>query len=100
VSSAAVVIALDGGAGTLSEIAMAWQLGRPVIALTATGWAGELAGRCLDARSDRAVIAAANVAQAIAHCRSLLDSGIGEAADIGTGWRTRTAGTTEREVTP
>lgn len=89
VSSAEVVIALDGGAGTLSEMAMAWQLGRPVIALTTTGWAGELAGRCLDGRSERAVMTAADVAQAISHCRAFLDRGVGEASDIGTGWRTR-----------
>jgi uncharacterized protein (TIGR00725 family) len=89
VSSAEVVIALDGGAGTLSEIAMAWQLGRPVIALTTTGWAGELAGRCLDGRSPHAVIAAADVSEAIGHCKALLADEIEEAADIGSGWRTR-----------
>lgn len=87
VSSAELVIALDGGAGTLSEMAMAWQLGRPVIALTTTGWAGELAGRCLDGRSQDAVIAAANVSEAIGHCKSLLADGLDEAADIGSGWR-------------
>ncbi len=54
VSSADVVIAVGGGAGTLSEIAMAWALGRPVIALRAGGWAERLGGDALDGRrSDR-----------------------------------------------
>jgi uncharacterized protein (TIGR00725 family) len=48
------VVAVGGGAGTLSEIAMAWTLRRPVLALPAAGWSRELAGRRLD-RRDRHV---------------------------------------------
>ena len=48
-----VVIAVGGGAGTLSEIALAWQHQKPVIALdTGSGWSTRLAGSCsiIDAR--------------------------------------------------
>ena len=38
VSTADAVVAVGGGSGTLSEIAMAWQLGKPVIALAVGGW--------------------------------------------------------------
>ncbi len=53
VSAADVVVAVGGGSGTLSEIAMAWQLGKPIIALDqAEGWSAELAGRSIDDRRD------------------------------------------------
>ncbi|QDG52110.1 TIGR00725 family protein [Persicimonas caeni] len=51
-ASADVVAAVGGRAGTLSEIAFAWTLGRPVVAVAAEGWAKELAGRALDDRRD------------------------------------------------
>ena len=45
------VIAIGGGSGTLSEIALAWSLFRLVIAFTnVDGWSSELAGRKLDSR--------------------------------------------------
>jgi uncharacterized protein (TIGR00725 family) len=50
VRTAAAVIAVGGGAGTLSEIAHAWQLDRPIVALDTDGFSGELAGRALDDR--------------------------------------------------
>ncbi len=59
VAMADVVVAVAGGAGTLSEIALAWQLGRPVVALASTGgWAQRLAGRSIDGRRDDVIIAA------------------------------------------
>ena len=43
------VIALEGGSGTLSEIAFAWQFGKPVAAIAPSGgWAEKLAGSALD----------------------------------------------------
>jgi uncharacterized protein (TIGR00725 family) len=43
------VIAIGGRAGTLSEIALAWQQGKPVVLLDLDdGWSTELAGRALD----------------------------------------------------
>lgn len=44
------VIAIGGGAGTLSEIALAWALKRLVICVMADGWSRELAGRRIDSR--------------------------------------------------
>ena len=54
VLSGDAVIAVDGGSGTLSEIALAWQHGRPIVALMGTGgWADRLAGKALDLRRPR-----------------------------------------------
>lgn len=55
VAHADAVVAIGGGAGTLSEIAHAWQLQRPIAALGASGWAGQLAGQALDDRHDSAI---------------------------------------------
>lgn len=55
VLSAAVVVAVGGESGTLSEIAHAWKLGRPIGAyVPAGGWGARLANERLDTtRSDR-----------------------------------------------
>ena len=46
-----VCVALSGGAGTLSEIALAWQFGRPVAVMsTSGGWSERLSGMALDHR--------------------------------------------------
>jgi uncharacterized protein (TIGR00725 family) len=50
VANADAVIAIGGGAGTLSEIAFAWTLRRLVVALELPGWADRLAGAPLDER--------------------------------------------------
>ncbi len=48
-----VCIAVRGGSGTLSEIAFAWQLNKPIATMSSTGgWAAELAGRELDRRRE------------------------------------------------
>lgn len=55
-ASADIVIAIGGGSGTLSEIAFAWQLFKPILAFTIEGWSGELAGKTLDnKRSDKII---------------------------------------------
>lgn len=52
VANADAVIAIGGGAGTLSEIAMAWSLFRLIIAFSNVGgWSSELAGRKIDSRN-------------------------------------------------
>ncbi len=49
VLTADAVVAVGGASGTLSEIAHAWQLGKPICALTGVpGWARQLAGTSLD----------------------------------------------------
>ena len=66
VALADVVVVIGGGAGTLSEIAMAWRLGKPIVALrTGEGWAVELAGRAIDDRRTDAIAAADSAAHAI-----------------------------------
>lgn len=44
------VVAIGGGAGTLSELALAWQFGRLLIAARLDGWSGKVADTRLDDR--------------------------------------------------
>ena len=64
-STADVVVAIAGGAGTLSELAMAWQLGKRIIALGEAGWAAKLAGQMIDTRRKESILAAQTVDEAI-----------------------------------
>jgi len=72
VANADAVVAVGGGAGTLSELSFAWIYNRLIVALALPGWSGELAGRRLDARPrnvarlDDAIFAARDAAEAIA----------------------------------
>jgi uncharacterized protein (TIGR00725 family) len=51
VLSCDAIIALNGGSGTLTEIAIAYQANIPVVVLSGTGgWSQQLAGQYLDAR--------------------------------------------------
>ena len=50
VANSDAVIAIGGGAGTLSEIAMAWALKRLLLCYKVEGWSGELAGKKIDSR--------------------------------------------------
>ncbi len=50
VANGDVVVAIAGKAGTLSELALAWVLHRPIIALAVKGWSQRLAGLALDDR--------------------------------------------------
>ncbi|MFW9961589.1 MAG: TIGR00725 family protein [Candidatus Thorarchaeota archaeon] len=60
------VIALDGSAGTLSEIAIAWFSDRPIVALTKSGgWAQKLAGTQIDGRRNDVVYSAETPREAV-----------------------------------
>lgn len=73
VLAADAVVAIGGGTGTLSEIAYAWQEGKPIIACgTSGGWAQELAGRALDYRRGDVIINAAAIEDVKAHLRKIL----------------------------
>ncbi len=75
VATADAVVAIGGGAGTLSEMALAWQLGRPLIGLLIEGHSLRFAGQPLDAtRSDR-VWPAEDAAAAVARLDELLGRG-------------------------
>jgi len=66
VRAADAVILVGGGAGTLSEAAYAWQLGKPLVALRCSGgWAARLAGTALDGRRAEVVLAADSAAEAV-----------------------------------
>jgi len=72
VRTADIIIAAGGGAGTLSEIAFAWQLNKIVLCITQfDGWAKELAGRNLDNRHTGLLIPVSNIDEILKH----LDNG-------------------------
>jgi len=50
VANADAIVAIGGGAGTLSEMALAWSMKRLLIAYKVPGWSGELADKKLDRR--------------------------------------------------
>ena len=71
--SADVVVAVSGSSGTLSEMAFAWQAGKPVIAVAGTGgWAARLAGERIDDRWPDPVRQANSAGQAVRLARALV----------------------------
>lgn len=70
-------IAIGGGAGTLSEIALAWHEGRPLGCLGGSGgWAARLAGARLDERRERAIVDLRSVDAALAWLEALFPRGV------------------------
>ncbi|MCX8029163.1 MAG: TIGR00725 family protein [Brevinematales bacterium] len=62
VLSADVVVVVGGGAGTLSEIAYAWQFNKPIISCSfVEGWSKEVAGKKIDYRQREPIIEAGSV---------------------------------------
>lgn len=60
------VIAISGGSGTLTELAIAYQADIPMIVLTGFGgWSDQLADKFFDARNRRKVIAAKTPEEAV-----------------------------------
>jgi uncharacterized protein (TIGR00725 family) len=60
------VIAIDGAAGTLSEIAIAWFSDRPIVALAKSGgWAERIAGTKIDDRRSDVVHSADTPSEAV-----------------------------------
>ena len=63
-----LIIAAGGGAGTLSEIAFAWQFEKKVLCVTLfDGWAKELAGRDLDTRKTGLLVAVSSIEEISLH---------------------------------
>jgi len=50
IANSEVVVAIGGGAGTLSEIALAWTFKRMLIAYDVPGWSGKVADTRIDER--------------------------------------------------
>lgn len=68
------LVVVNGGSGTLTEIAYAWRFGKPIVALTSSGgWARKLAGERLDDRHAQAIYAAGTPSEAVKLLKSLLD---------------------------
>lgn len=66
VNACDVIIAISGGSGTLTEIAIAYQLNIPVVALVGTnGWSARLAGTYLDGRKRIKIIPAKTPEEAV-----------------------------------
>lgn len=60
------VIAIDGSAGTLSEIAIAWFSDKTIVALASSGgWAAKLAGTQIDKRRNDVVFSAETPQEAL-----------------------------------
>jgi uncharacterized protein (TIGR00725 family) len=82
------VVAVGGGAGTLSEMCYAWMHKRLIIALGEEGWAGNLAGEKLDWRirykdiPDDRIYAASNPREVIKFLSQLLPVYTASNADI------------------
>lgn len=75
VAMADVVVAVGGGSGTLSEIALAWQHGKPIVALDlGEGWSARLAGERLDHRRDDLIHRATSAEEAVRLAVSLVGS--------------------------
>ena len=66
IRSADLVIAVSGGAGTLSEIAIAWQEKKPIAVLTGSGgWSDKLANQSLDQRRTDSIKGCDNVQELV-----------------------------------
>ena len=78
IANSDAIIAIGGGAGTLSEIAYAWSLKRPIIAFGMPGWSGLLADKTLDERirypeiTEDKIFKVANCAEAIHRLKEYL----------------------------
>jgi uncharacterized protein (TIGR00725 family) len=85
-----VVVVIGGGAGTLSEIAIAWQLDKPIIALEPSGgFAAKYAGESIDARRSDVVFPAHTAEETVQFALELAKRERAEPGEIGTGWRNR-----------
>ena len=73
VAMADVLVAIGGGAGTLSEMAMAWQHRVPIVALDiGAGWSSRLGGEFLDHRAEAPIAKAHSAEEAVACVGELL----------------------------
>lgn len=74
ISMADAVVAIGGGAGTLNEITLAWQMGKLIIALGPYGWAGKVASTKLDSRRHDLIYQAASPDEALTIIKENIDA--------------------------
>ena len=73
IASSDIVISIGGGAGTLSEMAFAWQMNKKVISLSKSGgWSEKLAGKKIDNKRSDMIYEAKNEEEAISLISHLL----------------------------
>ncbi len=68
------IIAIGGGSGTLSEIALAWQMNKLIIAIDLEGWSRNLKSIQLDKRRTDKIFNAKNSIEAIEILKENIDS--------------------------
>jgi len=74
VNSCDVIIVIAGGSGTLTEIAIAYQMNIPIVGLTGTGgWTDKLAGQYLDDRNRLKVEPASTPEEAVQKAIALIN---------------------------
>lgn len=77
VRSADLVVAVSGGSGTLSEMAIAWQEKKPIAALRGSGgWSEQLADTALDRRAESTVTGCDTVDEIVAWAARLRPEGV------------------------
>ena len=75
VAAGDAVVAVGGRSGTLSELAMAWQFGKPLVALDlGEGWSSRLAGEAIDDKRPDRIHRATSATHAIEIIGRLLNS--------------------------
>ncbi len=73
IASSDIVISIGGGAGTLSEIAFAWQMNKKIISIsTSGGWSDKLAGEKIDNKRLDVIYEAKNEEEVISLISQLL----------------------------
>lgn len=65
ISISDAVVVIGGGAGTLNEISLAWQMNKLIIALGDFGWGGKLANTSLDDRRNDKIYKADSVKEVL-----------------------------------
>lgn len=73
ISMCDAIIAIGGGAGTLNEIAIAWQMEKLIVAIDIDGWSQRLMDQSLDNRRNDKIFSAKNAQEALSIVINNLD---------------------------
>lgn len=77
VNSCDGIIAISGGSGTLTEMAIAYQLSIPIVAVKGTGgWADKMADKCFDERNRFNVVGVKSAKEAVKEILSLIGKNV------------------------
>ena len=77
VGAADIVVAVGGGAGTLSEISLAWQEKKPIFTLTTVeGWGKTVSNTSLDKRRSDGILGFDTVDELVLHICSICPEGV------------------------